>query len=140
VRFLIDEKLSPKLVAVLQSAYPDTTHVEALGLRGRLDSDVWTAAREGGFAILTKDDDFAGMSVLFRGTSESGPPEGRCAERVAAARGGGHRLGGGDHLRVVAEGDFRGGKMLIEFDLDVNPQADTGRTALHGAAHKGAPT
>ena len=40
-------------------------HVEALGLRGRLDSEVWTAAREGGFAILTKDDDFAGMSVLF---------------------------------------------------------------------------
>jgi predicted nuclease of predicted toxin-antitoxin system len=65
VRFLIDENLSPKLVAVLQSAYPGTTHVEALGLRGRLDSDVWTAAREGGFAILTKDDDFAGMSVLF---------------------------------------------------------------------------
>jgi predicted nuclease of predicted toxin-antitoxin system len=65
VRFLIDENLSPKLVAVLQAAYPGSTHVEALGLRGRLDSEVWAAAREGGFAILTKDDDFAGMSVLF---------------------------------------------------------------------------
>jgi len=62
VRFLIDENLSPKLVV---SAYPGSTHVDALGLRGRLDSDVWAAAREGGFAILTKDDDFAGMSVLF---------------------------------------------------------------------------
>jgi predicted nuclease of predicted toxin-antitoxin system len=68
VRFLIDENLSPKLVVALQSTYRGTTHVEPLGLRGRLDSDVWTAAREGGFAILTKDDDFAGMSVLF------GPP------------------------------------------------------------------
>jgi uncharacterized protein len=28
-------------------------------------------------------------------------------------------------------------KMLIELGLDVNSQADTGRTALHGAAHKG---
>ncbi len=28
-------------------------------------------------------------------------------------------------------------KMLIELGLDVNAQADTGRTALHGAAHKG---
>ena len=65
MRFLIDENLSPKLVVVLQSAYPGSTHVEALDLRGRLDSEVWTAAREGGFAILTKDDDFAGMSVLF---------------------------------------------------------------------------
>jgi ankyrin repeat protein len=28
-------------------------------------------------------------------------------------------------------------KLLIELGLDVNAQADTGRTALHGAAHKG---
>jgi len=28
-------------------------------------------------------------------------------------------------------------KMLIDLGLDVNGQADTGRTALHGAAHKG---
>jgi ankyrin repeat protein len=28
-------------------------------------------------------------------------------------------------------------KMLIELGLDVDAQADTGRTALHGAAHKG---
>jgi len=28
-------------------------------------------------------------------------------------------------------------KMLIELGLDANAQADTGRTALHGAAHKG---
>ena len=28
-------------------------------------------------------------------------------------------------------------KMLLDLGLDVNAQADTGRTALHGAAHKG---
>ena len=28
-------------------------------------------------------------------------------------------------------------KMLVDLGLDVNVQADTGRTALHGAAHKG---
>ena len=65
MRFLIDENLSPKLVDALQSAYPGSTHVDALGLQARLDSEVWAAARDGGFAILTKDDDFAGMSVLF---------------------------------------------------------------------------
>jgi hypothetical protein len=27
--------------------------------------------------------------------------------------------------------------MLVDLGLDVNAQADTGRTALHGAAHKG---
>jgi ankyrin repeat protein len=30
-------------------------------------------------------------------------------------------------------------KMLIDLGLDVNAQADTGRTAMHGAAHKGRP-
>jgi ankyrin repeat protein len=32
---------------------------------------------------------------------------------------------------------FEAVKMLIELGLDVNLQADTGRTAMHGAAHKG---
>jgi ankyrin repeat protein len=35
------------------------------------------------------------------------------------------------------EGTFEAVKMLIDLGLDVNLQADTGRTALHGAAHKG---
>ena len=30
-------------------------------------------------------------------------------------------------------------KMLLDLGLDPNAQADTGRTALHGAAHKGRP-
>ena len=30
-------------------------------------------------------------------------------------------------------------KMLLDLGLDANAQADTGRTALHGAAHKGRP-
>ena len=32
---------------------------------------------------------------------------------------------------------FEAVKMLIDLGLDVNAQADTGRTAMHGAAHKG---
>lgn len=35
------------------------------------------------------------------------------------------------------EATFQAVKMLIDLGLDVNTQADTGRTALHGAAHKG---
>jgi len=35
------------------------------------------------------------------------------------------------------EQTFQAVKMLIDLGLDVNLQADTGRTALHGAAHKG---
>jgi ankyrin repeat protein len=32
---------------------------------------------------------------------------------------------------------FEACKMLVDLGIDVNAQADTGRTALHGAAHKG---
>jgi uncharacterized protein len=35
------------------------------------------------------------------------------------------------------EATYQACKMLIDLGLDVNAQADTGRTALHGAAHKG---
>src|SRR5580698_4740841 len=35
------------------------------------------------------------------------------------------------------ESTFEAVKMLIDLGLDANAQADTGRTALHGAAHKG---
>ena len=34
---------------------------------------------------------------------------------------------------------FEAVRMLLDLGLDVNAQADTGRTALHGAAHKGRP-
>ena len=48
-------------------------------------------------------------------------------ERVAAARGRRHRLGGGHHLRVVAEGDARGGEDADRSRPRREPQADTGR-------------
>ena len=35
------------------------------------------------------------------------------------------------------EATFQACKMLVDLGLDVNAQADTGRTALHGAGHKG---
>ncbi len=35
------------------------------------------------------------------------------------------------------ESTFEAVKMLLDLGLDVNLQADTGRTAMHGAAHKG---
>ena len=34
-------------------------------MRGGTDAAVWAVARDGGFAILTKDEDFSGMSVLY---------------------------------------------------------------------------
>ena len=65
MRFLIDENLSPRLVAALSDIFPGSTHVEMLGLRGCDDARVWSVAREAGYLILTKDDDFNARSVLY---------------------------------------------------------------------------
>lgn len=40
---LLDENLGPRLLAALAADYPGSCHVEAVGLRGRPDHEVWGA-------------------------------------------------------------------------------------------------
>jgi len=70
VRLLLDENLSPRLVDSLADLYPGSEHVEDAGLGGAEDSEVWDFAKGNGFAIVSKDSDFAERSVL-----ESDPPK-----------------------------------------------------------------
>jgi predicted nuclease of predicted toxin-antitoxin system len=65
MRFLIDENLSPRLVPALSDIFPGSTHVETLQLRGCDDARVWAVARDGGYMVLTRDDDFNARSVLY---------------------------------------------------------------------------
>jgi predicted nuclease of predicted toxin-antitoxin system len=64
VKLLLDENLSPRLVATICSLYPGSTHVEDCGLLAAPDEQVWRFALENGFAIVTKDSDFSERSVL----------------------------------------------------------------------------
>jgi len=64
VKFLLDENLSHKLVPHLAAAFPDTAHVDDLGLHGQPDLAVWRYAAEHGFVIVSKDDDFRQLSFL----------------------------------------------------------------------------
>jgi predicted nuclease of predicted toxin-antitoxin system len=68
VKLLLDENLSSKLVQVLTVEFPGTTHVEMLGLRGSSDRTVWEIARDLGYTIVSKDNDFRQRSFLY------GPP------------------------------------------------------------------
>lgn len=52
----------------MRSTYPESAHVEQLGLLGAADRVVWDKAREGGFVLVTKDGDFQRLSVML------GPP------------------------------------------------------------------
>jgi predicted nuclease of predicted toxin-antitoxin system len=85
VKLLLDENLSPRLAAVLSDLYPGSEHVEKIGLGRASDADVWSYAKANGFAIVSKDSDFAERSVL-----ESEPPKviwirlGNCSTSDAA--------------------------------------------------------
>lgn len=62
MKLLLDQQLSRKLVPMLEPVFPGTRHVLACGLEHADDNAVWGAARSGGFAITSKDDDFQVMS------------------------------------------------------------------------------
>lgn len=66
MRLLFDQNLSRYLVDRLIDDFPESDHVSALGLSRADDVGVWTRARAGGYAIVTKDSDFNDL-LLLRG-------------------------------------------------------------------------
>jgi predicted nuclease of predicted toxin-antitoxin system len=70
VKLLFDENLSPDLAGLVRDEYPNSTHVRDVGLRGAPDRRIWEHARDNGFVIVSKDDDFRQRSLL-----EGTPPK-----------------------------------------------------------------
>jgi len=67
LRLLFDENMPPSLAARLSDIFPDSASAAWLDLIGASDERIWLTAREGGFAIVTKDKDFIDR-VLRYGT------------------------------------------------------------------------
>ena len=55
MRLLVDQNLSPRLVAALATLYPESTHVRDVGLATADDDVVWRYAADQGFTIVSKD-------------------------------------------------------------------------------------
>jgi predicted nuclease of predicted toxin-antitoxin system len=66
VSLLFDENLSHRLIRRLEAEYPQSEHVELVGLKGHVDLAVWEYAARHGAAIVSKDNDFRQLS-FFRG-------------------------------------------------------------------------
>jgi predicted nuclease of predicted toxin-antitoxin system len=62
VSLLLDENLSPRLVARLLSLFPGLTHVRDVGLKQASDEQIWTCAKENGYTVVTADSDFVELS------------------------------------------------------------------------------
>lgn len=65
---LFDENLARRVVGLLDDVFPGSAHVHTLGLAGQSDASVWERARRDGFAVVSKDNDFAQRALLH------GPP------------------------------------------------------------------
>ena len=68
MKLLLDENLSPRLIAMITPAWPDSVHVRDVGLGAADDDTVWAYAGARGFTIVSKDADFRQRSFLL------GPP------------------------------------------------------------------
>jgi len=62
---LIDENLAPRLASDLADLFPESAHVNLLGLGSMPDTLIWDYAKEHGFAFMTKDKDFANLSLAW---------------------------------------------------------------------------
>lgn len=65
MKLLFDENLSPRLVGQLSDVFPNSGHVADLGLATASDSEIWEFAKIQGFTIVTKDDDFENLALVF---------------------------------------------------------------------------
>ncbi len=64
MKALIDQNLSFRLVDVLLPRFPGSCHVRDVALAGEDDELIWRFARDEGFCILTKDNDFLARALV----------------------------------------------------------------------------
>ena len=64
MRLLFDENLSSRLVGALADQFPDSSHVNWVGLASATDLEIWAYAREHDFTVISKDDDFRSLSLV----------------------------------------------------------------------------
>lgn len=64
MKLLFDQNVSPKLVDSLKNLFPDSVHVQDVGLDRAIDIDIWNYAKQNNFIILSKDADFVEQSLL----------------------------------------------------------------------------
>jgi predicted nuclease of predicted toxin-antitoxin system len=86
MRFLVDAQLPPALARWIEAQGHEAKAVREVGLREATDSAIWNYAEQGGWVVVTKDDDFAERAMQ----QDDGPKVlwlriGNCLNRVLLA-------------------------------------------------------
>ena len=95
MKLLFDQNLSHRLVSMLADSFPASAHLRDFDLQRADDATIWEFAKDSGYIIVSKDDDFHQRSFLY-----GHPPKvvwlrlGNCStEQVAETlRAGAHHL------------------------------------------------
>lgn len=64
MRFLIDAQLPPGLAKFLAEAGHQAEHVAEIGMLSAMDRAIWDYAKSADAAVITKDADFASLTIL----------------------------------------------------------------------------
>ena len=64
MKLLFDQNISYKIIKLLSEAFPDSIHVSAARLSNASDEEIWSYAREKGYAIVSFDADFLNLLTL----------------------------------------------------------------------------
>ena len=65
MRLLFDENLAPRLVELVADLFPGSLHVSSVELGSTSDATIWEYAKVNGFVFVTKDKDFAYLSMVW---------------------------------------------------------------------------
>ena len=65
MKLLVDENLPPRLVYDLSDLFPESIHVDRVGLGSTSDALIWEYAKTHELTFLTKDKDFANLSIAW---------------------------------------------------------------------------
>ena len=64
MKLLFDQNLSPKLVQRISDVFPDSAHVATAGLDRAADDEILAYASRHGYAVVSKDADFADLAQV----------------------------------------------------------------------------
>lgn len=65
MKLLFDEHLSYKLVNRFKDIFPESKHVNDVGLKTANDREIWNYAKTKDFVIVTKDSDFIDIADIY---------------------------------------------------------------------------
>lgn len=65
MKLLLDANLSPRLAELFAADFPGNAHIENVNMRGATDAAIWAFARDHGYTIVSKDNDFRQYAFLY---------------------------------------------------------------------------